>query len=91
VRPVSTSFETTLRVVSFSWVAQLVYWIPLVGWIIGGVIWAILAIFGIRETHSTTTGKAALVVLIPVAVVAFILFVLAIVLGAVIWSILSNQ
>jgi hypothetical protein len=36
-----------------------------------------LAIVGIREVHTTTTGKAALVVLIP-AVVVFILIVILI-------------
>jgi len=90
VRPVNTGFETTFRVVSYSWVAQLIYWIPILGWIIGAVLWTILAIFGVREGHATTTGKAALVVLIPVAVVLFILFVLALIIGVAIFSALNQ-
>ena len=90
VRPVNTGFETTFRVVSYSWVAQLIYWIPVLGWIIGAVLWTMLAIFGVREGHATTTGKAALVVLIPVAVVLFILFILALIIGVAIFSALNQ-
>jgi uncharacterized membrane protein SpoIIM required for sporulation len=36
---------------------------------------------GIREVHSTTTGKAALVVLIPFAVIALLAFLLVGVAG----------
>ena len=90
IRPVNTGFETTFRVVSYSWVAQLIYWIPVLGWIVGAVLWTILAIFGVREGHATTTGKAALVVLIPVAVVLFILFVLAVIIGVAIFSALNR-
>jgi len=76
VKPVSTSFETTFRVVSYSSVSQLVSWIPVVGPIAGAVVSLVLGIFGIREAHSTTTGKAALVVLIPAAVALLLVLIL---------------
>jgi hypothetical protein len=88
VRPANTGFETTFRVVSYSSVSQLVSWIPIIGPIAGAVISVILGIFGIRETHGTTTGKAALVVLIPAAV-AFLFVV--VVLGAAAFLIFSQR
>ena len=88
VKPRSTGFEATFRIASYTQVTQLVSWIPVIGSIIAG-IWAIVFyIFGIREVHDTTTGKAALVVLIPVAVV-LVLFV--IVGGALLVSLLGNE
>jgi hypothetical protein len=91
VKPVSSGFETTWRVASYSSVGQLISWIPILGPLVAGVIFIVLAVLGIRESHSTTTGKAALVVLIPVAVFTLILLILAAVVGALIFSVLSNQ
>jgi hypothetical protein len=90
-RPMSTSFETTFRVVAYADVAVLVTWIPILGALVAGVWYTVLSIFGVRETHQTTTGKAAAIVLIPAAVAAFILFVLALLIGAVIFSALNNM
>jgi hypothetical protein len=50
-----------------------------------------LPIVGTREVHATRMGKAALVVLIPVAVVLLLVAVLAAVLGAFIWTVLQQQ
>jgi hypothetical protein len=86
VKPVGTGFETTFRVVAYSSVSQLVSWIPIVGPIAGAVISIVLGILGIREAHSTTTGKAALVVLIPVAVALFLLLALVIAGAALFFS-----
>ena len=83
VKP-NSGFEATYRVVAYSFVIQLVSWlsaIPLLGILVAlavGVYGIILGILGMREVHATTTGKAALVVMIPVAV--FLL--LALLLGA---------
>ncbi|CAA9447025.1 MAG: hypothetical protein AVDCRST_MAG37-1934 [uncultured Rubrobacteraceae bacterium] len=88
VKPRNTGFEATFRIASYTQVTQLVSWIPIIGSIIAA-IWAIvLYIFGIREVHGTTTGKAALVVLIPVAIL-LVLFV--IVGGALLVFFLGNQ
>lgn len=84
VKP-SAGFEATFKVAAYAFVVQLVSWlsaIPLLGILIGlavGIYAVVLNVLGIREMHATTTGKAALVVLIPVAV----LFLLALLLGTV--------
>ena len=49
-----------------------------------------LAIVGIREVHNTTTGKAALVVLIPAAVALLIVLLLVAVIGAVIFGAMNQ-
>lgn len=82
VRPQNAGFEATFRVGTYSQVTQLVSWIPIIGVIIAVVWTAILSIFGIREVHSTTTGKAALVVLIPVAVILLLVILLGVALIA---------
>jgi hypothetical protein len=75
----NSGFGATFRVASYTQVTSLVNWIPIVGPLVAqyGLY---LSIVGIREMHATTTGKAALVVLIPFAVA---LLVALIVLAAV--------
>jgi hypothetical protein len=74
-------FEATFRVGAYSSVVNLVSWIPFIGWI-ASLYGIYLAIVGIREVHNTTTGKAALVVLIPVAVVLLLILILVALVGA---------
>ena len=69
-------FGTTLRVYTYTSVALLIAWIPVLGWLLAPIWSVLLAIFGIREAHNTPTSKAALVVLIPPAVVLLFLFLL---------------
>jgi hypothetical protein len=83
----NSGFEATYRVGAYAAVTSLVSWIPLIGWILS-LYGIYLGIVGIREMHNTTTGKAALVVLIPAAVV-FLLVVL--VLGAAAFLIFSQR
>ena len=71
----NSGFEATFRVGAYAAVTSLVSWIPFIGWILG-LYGIYLAIVGIREVHTTTTGKAALVVLIPVAVVILLVLIL---------------
>ncbi len=85
VRPGHAGFEATFRVVCYVAAIQLVSWIPIVN-IVAGIYGIVLSIFGIREVHSTTTGRAAAIVLIPVAV--FLL--LALILGAAFAILLSS-
>jgi hypothetical protein len=61
----NSGFRSTFRVVSYASVSSLVTWIPFIGGLLGlyGVYQAVV---GIREMHSTTTGRAALVVLVPI-------------------------
>jgi hypothetical protein len=83
----NSGFEATFRVVAYSAVTSLVSWIPFIGWILS-LYGIYLGIVGVREVHNTTTGKAALVVLIPAAVV-FLLVVL--VLGTAAFLIFSQR
>ena len=70
----NSGFEATFRVGAYVAVTQLVAWlsaVPILGILVAIVVFfysIFLGIVGIREMHSTTTGKAALVVLIPVVV-----------------------
>jgi hypothetical protein len=83
VKPTNAGFEATFRVVCYSYTPSIVTFlspIPILGQLIAavaGIYTIVLSILGIREVHNTTTGRAAAVVLIPVAV--FLLFVLIIV------------
>jgi len=76
----NAGFEGTFRVGAYSAVTSLVSWIPFIGWI-ASLYGIYLAIVGIREVHNTTTGRAALVVLIPVAVILVLIFVLILIIG----------
>jgi hypothetical protein len=85
----NSGFEATFRVVAYSAVTSLVSWIPFIGGILS-LYGIYLAIVGIREMHNTTTGKAALVVLIPAAIVFLILILLAAVIGAFIFGAMNQ-
>jgi hypothetical protein len=82
VRPDNAGYEATFRVGAYASVILLVAWlavIPILGILVAIVmsVYSIfLAIVGIREVHSTTTGRAALVVLIPVVAILLLLFIL---------------
>lgn len=87
----NAGFEATMRVQAYTFATRLFWWVPIIGPIAGFFYGIYLSVVGIREVHSTTTGKAALVVLIPVAIVLLLMAVLAAILGAVIWSVLQQQ
>jgi hypothetical protein len=88
VKPANAGFEATFRVVSYVAVTQLISWIPIIGTIVAVVYGIVLSILGIREVHTTTTGRAALIVLIPVAVVLLLIIVLG---AAIIAVLVGNQ
>jgi hypothetical protein len=77
----NAGFEATFRVSAYSSVTSLVSWIPVIGWI-ASLYGIYLAIVGMREVHSTTTGKAAIVVLIPAAVVILLVLLFAAAIAA---------
>ena len=87
----NAGFEATLRVQSYTFATRIFWWVPIIGSLAGFVYGVYLSVVGIRDVHATTTGKAALVVLIPVAVVLLLLALLAAILGAFIWSVLQQQ
>jgi hypothetical protein len=70
-----SGFGATFRVVSYSSVTSLLGWVPFVGWIFS-LYRLYLATVGIREVHSTTTGKALLVVLLPAILILVLVLVL---------------
>lgn len=91
VKPSNAGFEATFRVVAYVSVLQLVTWlaaIPILGLLVLVAVLiynVVLSVLGIREVHATTTGRAAAVVLIPVAIVGL----LALIIGAVLVAILA--
>ena len=82
VKPVNSGFEATFRVASYANVVGLVSWVPVLGPLVAAVASIGLSIIGVREVHETTTGKAALVVLIPAAVGLLVALFLIVVVGA---------
>jgi hypothetical protein len=77
----NSGFEATFRVGAYAAVTSLVSWIPFIGGILA-LYGIYLGIVGIREMHNTTTGKAALVVLIPVAIIFLLVLALIALVGA---------
>jgi len=88
----NVGFEGTFRVGAYVAVTQLVTWlssVPILGILVALVVFVytiFLAIVGIREVHGTTTGRAALVVLIPVVVLGVLAFLI---LGAALLAIFA--
>ncbi len=88
----NAGYEGTFRVGAYVAVTQLVAWlsaIPILGVLVGILVFfysIFLGILGIREVHSTTTGKAALVVLIPVVVIGGLIFLIV---GAALFAIFA--
>jgi hypothetical protein len=91
VKPANAGFEATFRVASYVQVAQLISWIPIIGWIVAPVYAVVLAILGIREMHTTTTGTAALVVLIPVAIAILLLLLLFAIVAALVGGAIMSE
>jgi len=77
----NSGFESTFRVVSYVSVTNLVNWIPFIGGLLA-LYGLYLAVVGIREMHSTTTGRAALVVLVPIGLILVVVLLVLIVAGA---------
>jgi hypothetical protein len=81
----NSGYEATFRVVSYVSVTSLVNWIPLIGGLLA-LYGLYLAVVGIREVHATTTGRAALVVLLPIGVIVLLVLLVAIVAGVAVLS-----
>ena len=76
----NSGYPATFRVVSYTQVTSLINWIPIVGPLLA-LYGIYLSIVGVREMHGTTMGKAALVVLIPFAVVPVVVLVILLAVG----------
>ena len=81
----NSGYESTFRVVAYVSVTSLVNWIPLIGGLLA-LYGLYLAVVGIRQMHSTTTGRAALVVLLPIGVILLVVLIIVLVAGAVFLS-----
>ena len=64
---------------------QLISWIPIVN-IVAAIYGVVLSVFGIREVHATSTGRAVAIVLIPVAVVLVVIVLVGAALVAVLFG-----
>jgi hypothetical protein len=78
----NAGFGATFRVVAYTSVTSLVSWIPFVGGLLA-LYGIYLAVVGIREMHNTTTGKALVVVLLPVIVIVVLALLGLLVAGAI--------
>ena len=76
----NSGYEATFRVVCYVSVTSLVNWIPVIGGLLA-LYGLYLAVVGIREMHATSTGRAALVVLLPIAVIFGLVLLVAAVAG----------
>ncbi len=73
VKGASEGFQTTFRVVSYSFVTSLFRALPIPYLASVASLWGlVLAAIGIKETHNTTTGKAAAAVFMSACVVALV-------------------
>lgn len=70
-----SGFVATFRIACYASVVNLVSWIPIIGSLVAVAYSIYLFIVGIREMHGATTGKAALIVLIPVGMILLIALV----------------
>lgn len=59
-------FETTFRVMCYSWAVAVFNVIPFCGVVVGAVWRIVVQIIGVREAHEVPGGRAAAAVLIPV-------------------------
>lgn len=64
----------------------LLGWIPIVG-LIAGIWGLVVEIFGIRELHDMTTGRAVFAWLISLIIVLIIVAVLVVILGALLFTV----
>lgn len=75
-----SGFNTTFRVLSYSFSGYLFGMIPFIGIPIGGMYFLILTVLGIREGHGISTGRAILAVFLPTLVGIGLAILLAILL-----------
>jgi hypothetical protein len=81
-----SGFEGTLRAVCYSEVSSIASIVPFVGGLVAIVWWIVLAIQGVERLHRTTSGKAAAAVLIPAVVCCGALILIALAVGAALFS-----
>lgn len=87
----NAGFGATYRVVAFGLgSANILMAIPLVGWIIAPILQLVVLIFGLKDAHETSGGRAALAVLIPSLLALCVLSPMLLSLSAVMSAIFSQ-
>lgn len=66
MRGAQHGFETTSRVIAFSYSPAALAIVPMIGPLIGFIWMVVISIIGLREAHETDGAKAATAVLVPV-------------------------
>lgn len=84
-------FLTTVRVVCYAGSTRVLALVPICGSPIGAVWAIVLEILGLAEAHKTTTGKAALAVLLPLLLCCACIAVVAFVAGAAILNLVRGM
>lgn len=74
--PRHRAFGATLRVLCYAAGPGVLTAVPWLGGLIGAAWSLVLVIVGLREAHRTTTGRAAAIVLLPVAALFLLLLAL---------------
>lgn len=80
------SYISLFRSLGFAAAPQALSIIPVIGAIAGAVWSIILAIRAVKETQAVSDGAAVAIVLIPAAIVAFLVFLLAVILSVALFS-----
>ena len=82
LRGARNGFETTTRVIAFSYSPMVFSAVPVIGGAVGAIWLIVLTTIGLREAHQTTTGKGIAAILLPYVIIFFLMFCLAIVMVA---------
>lgn len=86
----TAGFGTTLRTMAYASTTQVVQVIPFCGGLVAAVWTVVLEIIGLAIAHRTTQGKAALAVLLPVALCCACVAIVFVVAGAAVWGLIKG-
>jgi hypothetical protein len=87
----TAGFEGTVRVVSYSSVAQLANLVPFVGGILGLVWTIVLGVIGFTTLHRSSQGQAIAAILIPVLICCVCIAMFLAVAGASLMGLFAHQ
>jgi len=84
-------FATTLRVLCYASTTQVIQVVPFCGGVIGAVWAIVLEIIGLAQAHRTTQSRAALAVLLPIALCCACLILVFATVGTAIWAAIAGS
>lgn len=88
----TAGFEGTVRAVSYAGVANLAQIVPIAGGFIAPIWGIVLYVIGLSRVHHTTTGKALMAVLLPLALCCVCIAIAFATMGAAIFAAIgANQ